>query len=457
MKKRFIILLSCLIMIATIFSACGKSTEEVKTEEPAKTGQTTETEKAADTVTIKYYNWDNETMANTTKALIEQFEQANPNIKVESVSLVPGNSVDTLKKLDVVMSSGEAIDVMLFPNIDETLARASQGVLAPLDDFYAKDNVKPEDEYYVNPKAGGKYYASMYQRSLWFVMLNENALKEAGLSVPKLGWTWDDFRDYAKKMTKGEGNDKRFGTYFHGWGDYANPILFNEKKNPFLKEDGTTQYDDPSVLSFFNLRRAMEEQDKSARPYADVVGAKLAYRTEFFNEKAAMMVTGSWMVADTANTEQYPHTFKTAFAPVPLSSKDAELGMTSFGGQYMSIAQNSQHKEEAYKFIRFVTTNTSDAKKELSGWKKADDKKIIEATIGDKKDLFNLESLEAALFDPKLHSPGASEIAVSYGPQLKKILEDGFSKFILDKISAEDAQKYMVDESNKVIQENAGK
>ncbi|SDC27985.1 multiple sugar transport system substrate-binding protein [Paenibacillus sp. UNCCL117] len=443
MKKTSAILMSSVLVL---LAGCGAGNEAAS---PAGTGGSA----APQNVTLKYYNWDNDVMASTTKSLIDKFQAENPNIKVESISLVPGNSVETLKKLDVTMSSGEQIDVVLFPSIDETLARAAQGVLAPMDEWYTKNNINAEEEYYVNPKYKGKYYATMYQRSNWLVLLNQNALDEAGLKVPELGWTWDDFREYAKKLTKGEGNNKRYGAYFHNWGDYANPILFNERQNPFLKEDGTTQFSDPSMISFFNLRRAMEKEDKSAKTHADIVGAKLAYRTEFFNEKAAMLVTGSWMVADSADTTKYPHNFKVAFAPVPRSSADAELGLTSIGGQYASIANSSKHKEEAYKFIRFITTDTA-AKKELSGWKKADDKKTIETTIAANKQLFNTDSLDKALFDKRIHAPAPSEVVAPYAPQLKKVLEDGFGKFILDNISAEEAQKTMVDQANKIIKEN---
>ncbi|WP_314591688.1 extracellular solute-binding protein [Paenibacillus terrigena] len=456
MKKRSWLKLGSLLLAVAMFTGCGStaSNESAPQSDTPKTETQTESTKSDEQVTLKYYNWDNETMSATTSSLIQQFEAENPNIKVESVALVPGNSTETMKKLDIMISSGDQVDLMLFPSVEETMARASQGVLAPLDDFYAKDSLNPDDEYYVNPKFKGKSYAAMYQRSLWVVLLNKDMLDAAGLPVPTMGWTWDDYRDYAKKLTKGEGNDKVFGTYFHGWGDYADPILFNERKNPFQKEDLTPQFDDPSVKYFFEMRRAMEKDDKSVKPYADVIGAKLAYRTEFFNEKAAILTTGSWMVADTANTEQYPHKFKTAFAPVPRSSKDAEEGLTSIGGQYISVSENSKYKDAAYKFLRFVTTNTSDAKKELSGWKKADDKKIIEGTIAANPDLFDKGSLFNALFDPKIKSPGASEVAVAYGSQLKKVLEDGFSQFILDNTTAEDAMKTMMEQANKIIKDN---
>lgn len=447
MKKKLAILMCGTVLSISVLTGCAKEAT------PTAQGTTAaaSTTKPVENVTLKYYNWDSEGEAKVTKALIDKFQQNNPNIKVESIALVPGNSVESLKKLDVTISSGEQMDVMLMPGISETMARTAQGVFAPLDDYYAKDNVKPADEYYVSPNFKGKNYATMYNRANWFVLFNQNALDEAGLKVPEIGWTWDDYREYAKKLTKGEGNAKRYGSYFHNWSDYTDPILFIEKRNTFLKEDGTTQFDDPSVKSFFNLRKAMEKDDKTVKPFADVVSAKLAYRSEFFNEKAAMIVSGSWMVADSVDVTKNPHNFKVAFAPVPRSSTSAELGLTNIDGQFMAVANNSKHKEESYKFIRYMSTNYTNG---LAGWKKADDKKVIDALIEPQKQFINVDSLDKALFDKKIHAPQASEIAAPYGQQLKNLMLDGFSKFILDNTSAEEAQKYLVDQANKIIQEN---
>lgn len=109
-----------------------------------------------------------------------------------------------------------------------------------MNEFYDKEGLKPEDEYYVNPKVGDKYYGMQMTAGYQFVLLNKDALDEAGLPVPTYGWTWDDFRDYAKKLTKGEGVDKRYGTYFHTWELYMNALTQTVMKDPFRYDDGTT-------------------------------------------------------------------------------------------------------------------------------------------------------------------------------------------------------------------------
>ncbi|MDQ1911739.1 extracellular solute-binding protein [Paenibacillus sp. GD4] len=408
---------------------------------------------ASKPVTIKYYNWDNETTEGVTKKFIEQFQAKYPNIKVESIPLVPGNSEETMKKLDVLLSSGEQVDVMLFPNTRHLFARAEQGVLAPLDELYAKEKIKPEDEYYVNPRYKDKYYGIQNNTTLNFVLLNKDALDEAGLPVPTLGWTYDDYREYAKKLNKGDGPSKRYGTYFHNWSLYANPTAQVHMQHPFLYEDGKTNFSDPTYKRFFDLRRAMEKEDKSAKPYADVIGAKLNYRSEFFNEKAAMIIAGNWMISEVGDTSKFPHKFKTAFAPVPLPSKDAKPDLY-MGGQFLSIGKDSKNKDAAYQFIRFVSTNMTDARTELPGWKKGDMKPLVDRLIGTNKELYDVESLMNTLFDKRVQALPPSKNAVSYEKDLDKLLTDGFSKFILENKSSDEVQAWMVEEANKIIKQN---
>ncbi|WNR46080.1 ABC transporter substrate-binding protein [Paenibacillus roseipurpureus] len=445
MKKIALTLVSILLATAAV-TACGSGSADKKVAESSAP-------KVQEPVTIKYYNNDTEAEAAVTKKLIEGFQAKFPNIKVESISLVPGNSVETLKKLDVTLASGEQVDVAIFPNIEEIMARSAMGVLTPLDEFYTKAKVNPEEEYYVNPKYKGKYYGMMNATTNWLVAINEQALKESGLPLPSFDWTWDDFREYAKKLSKGDGPNKRYGAYFHNWGEYANTIAYTDKKSPYLTEDLKPAFNDPSFKQFFELRRAMEKDDKSVRPFADVIGAKLNYRTEFVTEKTAMLLTGSFLIANVADGKTYPHNFKTVFAPVPRSSKNAPEGLTNIGGTYFGIAANSKYKEQTFEFIRYMSTDSS-VRTNLSGWKKVDSGALLERLYGNNKELVDLSSLKSTLYDKRVKTSVSTDIAVPYASQLKKVMEDGFSKFILDNTTAEDAQKSMTEQADKIIKQN---
>lgn len=444
LKKKAILAVSTVFLSMSLLSACSDNSNAKKS---------TASESKDKQVTIKFYNWDNEAMAASTNQYIEQFEKKNPNIHVESVSLVPGNSLETLKKLDVLTASGEPIDLVMLPNADAVSQRAAQGVLEPIDDLYKENKLKPEEEYYVNPQYKGKHYGILNNVTTNFVLLNKDALDAAGLKVPKAGWTWDDFKDYAKKLTKGEGTTKQYGAYFHTWSLYANPVAQVQFKNPFMTEDGKINFSDPSYEYFFNLRRTMEKTDKSVKPFADVIGAKLNYRTEFLNGSAAMLLTGTYMIKDVGDLAQFPHDFKTAFAPVPVQKK-GDKSEYFMGGNYLAIGKSSKNKEAAFKFARFMSTNLTDARTELPGWKKGDAKPLVKKWISGKEKYYDVNSLNYTLFNNDIKVLPASKVSITFASELDKIETDGFSQFILENKSAKDVQKWMVDEANKVIKDH---
>jgi len=322
--------------------------------------------------------------------------------------------------------------------------------------------LKAEDEYYVNPQVDGKYYGMPYTSGYTYVMLNKNALDEAGLPVPKFGWTWDDYREYAKKLTKGEGVDKRYGTYFHTWELYMNAPAQTVMKDPFRYDDGSTILSDPTYPYFFQLRKDMESVDKSAKPYADVLASKLNYRSEFFGGSAAMIMSGSFTIPDPGNLEQYPHDFVTAFAPVPLPPKNAlpkdyEGGKYFVGSSQLAMGSTTKHKEESYKLMRFMSTADSANRQEFSGWKKADQTKLLERMIGKNTDKYDVESLKNTLFGADIKYLDASKVLTTSSADLTKVIDDGFSKFMLSTEPIEKVQAWMVEEATKIINEKEKK
>lgn len=450
-KHRLSVILSTILASTLVLSGCGKSGSETGDSKNAGNGQTDKQ------VTVKYYNWDNEAQQAGTDAMLQEFMDQNPNIKVEHVVLVPGDSVEMLKKLDFLISSGEAIDVIQFPSLGGVLERATRGALAPLNEFYEQEGLVPEDEYFVNAKVDDKYYGMQYTKSMNYVMLNKDALDEAGLEVPKFGWTWDDYREYSKKLTKGEGVDKRYGSYFHTWELYMNAPAQTMMKDPFVYEDGTTILSDPTYKYFFQLRKDMEETDKSAKPYSDVLAAKLNYRTEFFNEEAAMILTGNFTIADPGNTEQYPHDFKTAFAPVPVppagwEPKEYE-GKYFTSGSMLAMGANSANKEASFKLMRFMTTADSDNRLEFSGYKKANNEELLTKLVAGKEDKYDMDSLKYTLFSDDIQYLDAAKVMMTATSELTKIIDDGFAKFMLSNEPIDEVQKWMVDEATKIINE----
>lgn len=228
-------------------------------------------------------------------------------------------------------------------------------------------------------------------------------------------------------------------------------------KDPFLYDDGTTILADPTYKYFFELRKGMEETDKTSKPYADILAAKLNYRTEFFNEEAAMILTGNFTIPDPGNTEQYPHDFKTAFAPVPVppagsEPKDYE-GKYFTSGSQIAMGATSKHKEAAFKLMRFMTTADSDNRMEFSGYKKANNEELLTKLIAGKEDMYDVDSLKYSLFSEDIQFLDGAQVMTTATSELTKVINDGFSKYMLSNEPIDEVQAWMVEEATKIINE----
>lgn len=413
-------------------------------------------------VTIKFHAFGSEAQQNWSK-VIGAFEAKYPNIKVDLINLSEkGDTQEYAKKLDLAAASNEAMDVVMFSEAGMYAQRVALGMVAPLDDFINKEGYKVSEEYKVDTKLNGKYYALPGKFNPWYVLLNKNHLDEAGLKVPT-DWTWDDFRDYAKKLTKGEGATKRYGTYFHGpqgggWLEFTRLAMANQPTGgDYLKEDGTSNLDNPNFRKSIELRYNMEKVDKSSTPYTDMISQKLNYRPQFFNQAASMIVIGSWMNSEIGGTEQFPLNFNVAVAPFPKNSASDKGTYSMVTTDFYAMSNNSKNKDAAYQFIRFATTDGVIAQgKYVPSWSKIKDDQlssIIDTILAGTKnpEKVDKESLKTVLLNSKATSlvPPAS-----YNADVYKVINEEYEKLILDKQNVDQMIKNSQDRTQKLIDAN---
>nr|WP_248930773.1 sugar ABC transporter substrate-binding protein [Paenibacillus hamazuiensis] len=413
-------------------------------------------------VTIKFHSFGSEEQQAWSKVLAG-FEKKYPNIKVDMVNLSEkGDTQEYAKKLDLAAASGEEMDVMMFSEPGMYAQRVALGMAAPLDEFIQKEGFKVTEEYKVDTQLNGKYYALPGKFNPWYVMLNKDHLKEAGLEVPK-DWTWDQFMDYAKKLTKGEGTSKRYGTYFHGpqgggWLEFTRLALANQPDNSdYLKADGTSNLANPLFRKSIEMRYQMEKVDKSATPYTDMISQKLHYRPQFFNQSASMVVIGSWMNSELGGTEQFPLNFNVAVAPFPKNNASDPGGYSMVTTDFMAVAEKSKHKAEAFQFIRYLTTEGVLVQgKYVPSWTKVKNEElgtIIDTILAGTKspDKVDKESLKAVLMNAR-----ASKLVppTSYQADVYKVINEEYEKLILEKQNLDTMIKNTQERTQKIIDSN---
>ncbi|OXL86177.1 ABC transporter substrate-binding protein [Paenibacillus sp. SSG-1] len=459
-RKRWLTGAAAGMLLISLLSGCGGSSGGGDSEGAASGSGGSSG--GQDKVNLRLYTYGTEEAYNWSKTL-KAYEDANPGVTIELVQLSEkGDTQEASKKLDLEAASSAQMDILMFSDPAGYAQRVALGMAEPLDDYIAKDGYKEETDYKVDTRLNGKVYALPGKFNPWYVLLNKDHLDEAGLSVPT-DWTWDQFADYAKKLTKGEGASKRYGTYFHGpqgggWLEFLKLKMENQPENSdFLKADGSSNLDDPNFRATLELRLKMEKEDQSSVPYTDMISQKLNYRTQFFNQSASMIVIGSWMNTEIGGTDKVPLEFNVAVAPFPKNKEGDPTGITPVTTDYVAVAAKSKHKEEAYKFVRWYTTEGQTVQgKNIPAWSqvKSDQvEQIIDTILAGTKTSEKVD--KKSLVDTLVASKASAIVPpASYQAEVFKAVNEEYEKLILGNQDIDATVKNSQERVNKIIESN---
>ncbi|MCZ8514249.1 sugar ABC transporter substrate-binding protein [Paenibacillus filicis] len=278
----------------------------------------------------------------TFKLVLDEFKKENPNINVQIDTIPQQQYYD---KLRLQLSSGEDID-LIGGNMDVFL---DTGILEPLDDYIKKSNmdVSGFGPLYDNLKVNDKTYGLPYRKSNWMLYYNKTLFDQMNVPYPKADMTWDEFREQAKKMTKGEGANKIYGAFLHPWAQtwYMQAVqtgasIIDKDLTPFKK-----------ALQF----RMDMENDGSIMSWAEQITTSAHYNSAFQKGNVAMNLIGDWHVAQLRQAEQEKKiSFDWDVVPVP--HPPGVPANTSLATPVsLMLNKNSKHKDEAFKVLQFMT------------------------------------------------------------------------------------------------------
>lgn len=454
-KKRWISTV-CLIMAIVMLAACSSGGGGTPSPSESPKGQASTGNGSSDgkQVKIKFHadgiSFKQEDLA----PIIDKFQELNPGILVEFVPLNEASAADNVKKIDLLAASNEQLDAILLPDARSYSQRAANGLLEPLDELMKAEGLVYNDEYKIDTAIEGKYYGLPGSFSQWFVILNKEHLDEAKLEVPK-DWTWDEYLAYAKAMTKGDGPNKRYGTYFHTWIDYFVLGLWNQPtQGDLVLADHTVNVDHPGVKKSLEIRYQAEHVDKSVTPYPEIISQKLSYRPLYFNGQASMLPIGSWMIGEAGGSNEFTANFETVFAPMPKNNKEDPDGYTAMSSNFVGVVSTSKHKEETYKFLRFFTTEGLPMmKKYLSSWKKEDTAAAIDVLIQASKDPSKVDK-ESLLYTLNASKATTRDIPVAYTEEINKAYMEQFELMLLGEQNVEESLAKAKEQIEKVVANN---
>ena len=206
--KKYLAIPAALCLAASLLTACGGGkSETTAADTKAEQGQTAaaekETAKTADggseQITLRFSWWGGEERLAATLDVIKQFEEVNPNIKIEPEY---GSSDGYADKLATQLASGTAPDII---QIDPGLmpALVSDETNYFLDLNTSSFNFSNFDENYyklrINGFYDGKQLGIPTGISGGAVLVNQGLADQIGIDF-HTQYTWDDIFDWAKKV-----------------------------------------------------------------------------------------------------------------------------------------------------------------------------------------------------------------------------------------------------------------
>ena len=206
--KKYLAIPAVLCLAASLLTACGGGKgETTAADTKAEQGQTVaaekETAKTADggseQITLRFSWWGGEERLAATLDVIKQFEELNPNIKIEPEY---GSSDGYADKLATQLASGTAPDII---QIDPGLmpALVSDETNYFLDLNTSSFNFSNFDENYyklrINGFYDGKQLGIPTGISGGAVLVNQGLADQIGIDF-HTQYTWDDIFDWAKKV-----------------------------------------------------------------------------------------------------------------------------------------------------------------------------------------------------------------------------------------------------------------
>jgi multiple sugar transport system substrate-binding protein len=320
----------CIIVALTfILASCGKPTS---TATPIPEGP----------LELTFWNyWDGKN-GEAIQALVDQYNQENPQVKITNVFIGWG---ELLPKLQTAAAGGEgpdvaAVDLVWMPKMAET------GALTQLSDYIEQSGVDLTDFYTFQlnvDRYGDTYYGLPVSTNNLELFYNIDLFKAAGLDPSAPPTTWDELATMAEQCANpaegisgmelytepGEGLTWQFQVYL--W----------QAGGEFLTAD----------LSQAAFNTAAGE--KALQYWVDLIQgpAPLASWGLFGQGKSCMVMDGSWMVGIWAETA--PFEWGTARMPYPTDGKPA----TNMGGEHLIILKSDDAKQKAaWDFVNWLTS-----------------------------------------------------------------------------------------------------
>ena len=312
-------------------------------------------EKNQDKIQLTFWrNYGTKLENDAYKELIMTFEKEHPHIKINMVSVPYG---DYELRLRTEIAAGSPPDIMSIDSPNLALYAHSDSLLSIDQLMKSEGNIEDIPPSTLEGlKYNGEIYLSPVVESGVALFYNIHLFKQAGVPLPSQDphspLSWTKVLEIAKEL-----NNPMEGIFgidpAQGFNDGESPAYF---KLPLLWQFGSDVLD-PEANTAEGYLNSQDTLD-ALQFYQDLYHKHKVAVVElppdpFVSGHLAMSVMGSWTLADFE--KNFPE-FKLGedFGVAPLPKETYQV--TPNGGWALGISTKSKHPEQAWEFIKYVTS-----------------------------------------------------------------------------------------------------
>jgi len=306
------------------------------------------------TATISVSNWGDPSDKAVYDSVAARFKEKYPNVTVNNNFTPITTWTEYVNKLVTQAAAGQAPDVINIATEGVQLGLDNE-LFASMDGFLKNDPEAKTLQDKIDPKLldgfrkDGSTYLMPNTFNTMVIYYNTKMFKEAGIARPSDDWTWDDFLEIAKKLTKGSGADKVYGFALPYYSFGITPWLYSNGTSMMSDDLKASQLTDPKFQETIAwvrdlvTKHGVSPQPKGSDPYQLFPAGKAAMTG------AGHFVTGGFKKAGFSDYD---------ILPWPKNSTKA----TVFGAGAFAISKTSKNPELSWEFIKMLTDQQTQKK-----------------------------------------------------------------------------------------------
>ncbi|HOJ11330.1 MAG TPA: extracellular solute-binding protein [Clostridiales bacterium] len=222
LKKRLLTMLLCLVLIASLFTACGKSGTNAEKTDGSDTSPLKENKEETVTIVMERPLWQNADPSSDPNMRIRQKIKEKINIDVEVVG--QQNPPDQAEKPNLMIAAGETLDIFQTPfgGSNDWRKYKREDTIIPLNDLlneFGVDLLKHvnQDALKACTDEDGKIWALPDEQNpvTTFLMMRKDWLDKYNLSVPE---TFEEYENVLQVFKEKE-NDEGIVPFWQGLED----------------------------------------------------------------------------------------------------------------------------------------------------------------------------------------------------------------------------------------------